>query len=90
MKSLGPRMLAYTSNPRKLRQADLRVQGQPLRKHLNQGHTFCLPLGLHEILEEGRLNFFCLLAQTNQHIYWNPLLQEAYTEDQAKQPPHET
>jgi hypothetical protein len=64
-------------NPRRLRQGDLWVQGQPGTKQVpdpvmvvytfNLGHTCWRP-----ILEEGRFSL-CLLAFTCQHIYWSLL-----------------
>jgi hypothetical protein len=82
MRSLGPGKVVYTFNPRRLRQGDLWVQGQPGTKQdpadpglvvhtFNLGHTFWKPTQGHWKKEDS-LFFacFCLLASTSVGTYF--------------------
>jgi hypothetical protein len=87
MKSLGPGKVVHAFNPRRLRQGDLWVQGQPGAKQVpdpelvihtfNLDHTFCRRSTYLRTLEEGRFNLLCLLALIYKHFFcWNLLLQK--------------
>jgi hypothetical protein len=89
MKSLGPGKVVHTFNPRRLRQGELWVQGQPEIKQVPDSgmvvHTWIWATpsagGLHKDIETMK-NCFSSTACT----YWPAhLLEPTSTEDQVKQ-----